>query len=70
MLVRMDTFKGKRKIKDRWGDVMYRVVAQVDKSDPMYIIKNQHGRWQTLLCNRLFLMLRPGLEDRPVLIGK
>ena len=44
MLVRMDAFQGKRKIKDHWGDVTYRVVAQVNKSISVYIVKNQHGR--------------------------
>ena len=44
MLVRTDAYQGKRKSKDQWGDVIYRVVAQVDKSIPVYIVKNQHGR--------------------------
>ena len=40
MLVRTDAFQGKRKVKDRWGDVTYRVVAQVKKGIPVYIIEN------------------------------
>ena len=70
VLVRTDAFQDKRKIKDRWGDVMYKYVAQVDKSIPVHVVKNQHGRQQTLHCNQLFLMLRLGPEDRPTLIGK
>ena len=70
VLVRMDAFQGKRKIKDQWGDVMYRVVAKVNKNIPMYIIKNQHGRLQTLHLKQLFLMLRLGPEDGPTLISR
>ena len=51
MLVRTATLQGKRKIKDQWGDVTYRVVTQVDKVVPVYIFENQHGKGQTLHCN-------------------
>ena len=51
MLMRTDAFQGKRKIKDQWGDVMYMVVAQVDKSVPVYVVINHHCRQQTLHCN-------------------
>ena len=39
-------------------------------SVPVYVVKNQHGRRQTLHRNQLFLMLRLGPEDGPALIGK
>ena len=51
MLVRIDAFQGKRNIKDQWGDVTYRVVAQIDKSIPVYVVKNEHGKQQTLHSN-------------------
>ena len=49
VLMRNDQFVGKRKLKDRWGDEVYTVFNQVDVDVPMYVIKNQQDRRQTIL---------------------
>ena len=51
VLVRNDQVVGKHKLKDRWGDKVYTVCSQVDVDVPVYIIKNQQGRRQTLHQN-------------------
>ena len=58
VLVRNNQFVGKRKLKDHRGDEVYMVCDQVDVDVPVYIIKNQRGRRQTLHQNRLFLVER------------
>ena len=58
VLVRNDQFVGKRKLKDHWGDKVYTVCDQVNVDMPVYIIKNQRGRRQTLHRNRVFLVER------------
>ena len=51
VLVKNDQFVGKRKLKDHWGDKVYTICNQVNMDVPMYIIKNQRGRRQTLHRN-------------------
>ena len=41
ILVRIDQFVGKRKLKDHWGDLVYTVCDQVDVEVLVYIIENQ-----------------------------
>ena len=48
VLVKMDTFKGKRKIKDRWEEETWEVVCQITTDIPSYKVTNQHGRSQVL----------------------
>ena len=47
-----------RKLKDHWGYKVYTVCDQVDVDVPVYVIKNQLSRRQTLHRNRLFLVER------------
>ena len=51
VLVINNQFVGKRKLKDHWGDEVYTVCDQVDVDVPVYVIKNQQGRRQTLHWN-------------------
>ena len=44
VLVKADTFKGKRKIKDRWEDDTWEVVCQIVTNVPSYNVTNQHGK--------------------------
>ena len=44
VLVKVDAWKGKRKIKDRWEEETWEVVHQIMADVPSYEVTNQHGR--------------------------
>ena len=44
VLVKVDAFKGKRKIKDRWEEDTWKVVHQIMTDIPSYEVTNQHGK--------------------------
>ena len=48
VLMRNNQFVWKRKLKDHWGDEVYTVCNQIDMDVPVYVIKNQQGKRQTL----------------------
>ena len=56
ILVKADTFQGKRKIKDRWEDKPHVVVCQIATDVPSYEVKDQHGNSHVLHCNQLLLI--------------
>ena len=56
VLVRADTFQGKRKIKDRWEDKPHEVVHQITTEVPSHKVTNQCGQSRVLHCNRLLLI--------------
>ena len=43
VLVKMDAWKGKRKIKDRWEEEIWDVVHQIVADIPSYEAMHQHG---------------------------
>ena len=56
ILVKADTFQGKRKIKDRWEDKPHQVVHQIMTDIPSYEVKDQHGNSHVLHHNWLLLI--------------
>ena len=44
VLVKVDDFKGKRKIKDRLKEETWEVVHQIMRDIPSYEVANQHGK--------------------------
>ena len=48
VLVKADTWKGKRKIKDRWEEETWELVRQIAADVPSYKVMNQHG-WSRVL---------------------
>ena len=48
VLVKVDAWKGKRKIKDRWEEETWEVVQQVATDVPSYEVMNQNG-WSGVL---------------------
>ena len=44
ILVKVDAFMGKRKIKDRWEEYTWEVVHQIMTDIPSYKVMNQHGK--------------------------
>ena len=56
VLVKADTFQGKRKIKDRWEDEPHEVVHQIMTDVPLYEVTDQHRQSCILHCNQLLLI--------------
>ena len=51
VLVKVDAWKGKRKIKDRWEEETWEVVHQIMADGPSYEVMNQYGWSQVLHQN-------------------
>ena len=66
MLKKADTFQGKRKVKDQWSEVEYKVIRQVANGVPSYKIKDPSGNLQVAHRNRLFLLAIPRGEVMPL----
>ena len=56
VLMKADTFQGKRKVKDQWSEVDYIVVCQVADDVPMYEVQNDGRNIKIIHCNQLFLV--------------
>ena len=56
VLVKADSWKGKRKIKDRWQEETWEVVHQIAADIPSYEVMNQCGWSWVLHWNQLFLI--------------
>ena len=56
VLLKSDTFQGKRKVKDRWSDSEYMVVWQVTDDMPAYKMKDDSRNVKVIYHNRLFFM--------------
>ena len=56
VLVKVDAWMGKRKIKDRWDEETWEVSWQIAADVPSYEVTNQHGWSQVLHQNQLLLV--------------
>jgi transposase InsO family protein len=57
VLLRIPSYRGRRKISDRWEDVPYEVLGQVAPDLPVYRVKSrQTGKIHHIHRNRLFLL--------------
>ena len=68
VLMKLDVFQGKRKVKDRWSEAEYVVVCQVTDDVPAYKVRDDGGNVKAAHCNRLFLVA-PAKEDATPLGG-
>ena len=57
ILVKADTFQGKRKIKDKWEDEPHKVVHQITTDFPLYEVTDQCRQSHVLHCNQLLLIV-------------
>ena len=57
ILLKQDTFQGKRKMKDRWGDEEYEVIHQVAPDVLAYEVRDRSGNARVIHRNRLFLVV-------------
>ena len=56
VLMKLDVFQGKRKVKDRWSKVEYVVVRQVANDVPTYEVKDDGRNIKVIHHNMLFLV--------------
>ena len=56
ILMKLDEFQGKRKVKDRWSEVEYVVTHQVTNDVPAYDMRDDGRNVKVTHCNRLFLV--------------
>ena len=56
VLVKVDAWKGKRKIKDRWDEETWEVSQQIAADVPSYKVMNQHRQSRVLHQNQLLLI--------------
>ena len=61
VLVKVDAWKGKRKIKDRWEEETWEAVHQIVTDVPSYKVTNQHGRSWVLHQNWLLIASEIGV---------
>ena len=57
ILVKVDAFKGRRKIRDRWEEEIWEVVHQIATDIHSYKVRNQHGKSWVLHQNWLLLII-------------
>ena len=62
VLMKLDMFQGKRKVKDRWSEAEYVVICQVTNDVPLYEVRDNSGNVKVTHGNRLFLVA-PTKED-------
>ena len=49
MLVQLDAYQGaRRKLKNRWGSILYTVVGRIVDDIPAYVIENEKGKRKVL----------------------
>ena len=61
VLVKVDAWKGKGKIKDRWDEETWEVSQQIAADVPSYEVMNQHRRSQVLHRNWLLIASEVGI---------
>ena len=69
VLMKSDTYQGKRKVKDQWSETEYMDGHQVTDGVPAYEVKDEAGSTKTVHCNRLFLVAIPVGDAMPLGAG-
>ena len=62
VLMKLDAFQGKGKVKDRWSEAEYMVVCHVADDVPVYEVRDDGRNVKVTHHNRLFLVA-PARED-------
>ena len=68
ILMKLDAFQGKRRVKDRWSEAEYMVICQVTNDVPMYKVRDDSRNIKVTHHNRLFLVA-PARDDAMPLGG-
>ena len=62
MLVRLDEYRGvHRKLKNRWGSMLHKVVGWIADDIPTYVIENKKGKQKVL--HHAWLLLWSSAEE-------
>ena len=59
VLIKLDTFHDKKKVKDWWSKAEYVVVCQVADDVPAYNVQDDGGNAKVIHCNQHFLVATP-----------
>ena len=70
VLKKADAFQGKRKVKNHWSEVEYKVICQVANGVPSYEIKDSISNVKVAHHNRLFLLATPQGDATPLCKSK
>ena len=70
VILRSDAVIGKRKIKDRWGDEVLKVVERVAKDVPVYRVQSLNGKIQTVHRNRLLFVAQETQRGVPIAMNQ
>ena len=65
VLMKLDTFQSKRKVKDQWSKAEYVVVHQAADNVPMYEVQDDGRNVKVIHCNQLFLVATPRGDATP-----
>ena len=66
VLMKLDAFQGKRKLKDQWSEAEYVVVHQVADDIPTYEVQDDGRNVKVIHRNKLFLVANPRGDATPL----
>ena len=66
VLMKLDAFQSKRKVKDQWSEAEYMVVCQVTDDVPAYEVRDEGENVKIVHHNRLFLVATPKDDATPL----
>ena len=66
VLMKLDTFQGKRKVKDLWSEAEYMIVCQVTDDVPTYKVQDDGGNVKIIHHNQLFSVATPKHDATPL----
>ena len=66
VLMKLDAFQGKRKVKDWWSEAEYVVVREVADDVPMYEVGDDGRNVKVIHCNWLYLAATPRGDATPL----
>ena len=66
VLMKLDAFQGKRKVKDQWSEAEYMVVHQVTDDVPVYEVQDDDRNVKIIHRNLLFLVANPKDDATPL----
>ena len=69
VLVKTETYQGKRKVKDWWDTTLHEVVCPITQGVPSYIITDATGHEKVLHHNRLFLVTSVRERGKPLCVS-
>ena len=66
VLMKLDAFQGKRKVKDQWSEAEYLVAHQVTDDVPAYEVRDDGENVKVIHCNQFFLVTTPRGDATPL----